>query len=82
MPSARKSPSPRKKAKPPKSPVQAYLASLPPAVRRRVREMRAAIRAVEPRAIEGRAYGLIGYKLDGRPLVYCAGFKRHTSFFP
>jgi uncharacterized protein YdhG (YjbR/CyaY superfamily) len=62
--------------------VQAYLASLPTDVRKRVREMRAAIRAVAPEAIEGRAYGLIGYKLDGRPFVYCAGFKRHTSLFP
>jgi len=44
--------------------------------------MRAAIRAVAPRAIEGKGYGIIGYKLDGRPLVYCAGFKRHTSLFP
>jgi uncharacterized protein YdhG (YjbR/CyaY superfamily) len=82
MPSAPKAPSSRKKAKAPKSPVQAYLASLPTDVRKRVREMRAAIRAVAPEAIEGRAYGLIGYKLDGRPFVYCAGFKRHTSLFP
>jgi uncharacterized protein YdhG (YjbR/CyaY superfamily) len=82
MPSVRKSPSSRKTAKRPTSEVQAYLASLPPSVRKRVREMRVAIRAVAPKAIEGRAYGLIGYKLDGRPLVYCAGFKRHTSLFP
>ena len=82
MPSARKSPSSRKKAKRPKSPVQAYLASLPPKVRKRVNEMRAAIRAVEPRAIEGKSYAMLGYKLDGRVLVYCAGFKAHTSLFP
>ena len=44
--------------------------------------MRTAIRAVAPGAIEGKAYGIIGFKLDGRPLVYCAGFKRHTSLFP
>lgn len=82
MPSARKSPFSRKKAKRPTSPVQAYLASLPTNARKRVREMRAAIRAVAPRAIEGKSYGILGYKLDGRPLVYCAGFKRHTSLFP
>jgi uncharacterized protein YdhG (YjbR/CyaY superfamily) len=82
MPSARKSPSARKKAKRPRSPVQAYLASLPANVRKRVNEMRAAIRAAAPRAIEGKSYAMLGYKLDGRPLVYCAGFKRHTSLFP
>lgn len=82
MPSARKSPSSRKKAKPRKSPVQAYLASLPANVRKRVNEMRAAIRAVAPQAVEGKSYSMLGYKLDGRILVYCAGFKAHTSLFP
>jgi hypothetical protein len=69
----------RKKAPSPE--VKAYLASLPPSCRRRVQEMRAAIRAVAPGAVEGKSYGIIGYKLDHRPLVYCAGFKRHTSLF-
>jgi uncharacterized protein YdhG (YjbR/CyaY superfamily) len=80
MPSAGKSS--RKKAKRPRSPVQGYLASLPPKVRKRVNGMRAAIRAVAPRAIEGKSYSMLGYKLDGRILVYCAGFKAHTSLFP
>ena len=82
MRSAVKSSSTAKKAKRPRSPVQAYLASLPPKVRKRVNEMRAAIRAVAPRAIEGKSYGIPGYKLEGKRLVYCAGFKRHTSLFP
>ena len=73
---------PRKNAKRPKSQVPAYLASLPANTRRRVREMRTAIRAVAPKAVEGSSYGIIVYKLDGRPLVYCAGFKAHTSLFP
>jgi uncharacterized protein YdhG (YjbR/CyaY superfamily) len=64
------------------SQVQAYLASLPPNTRRRVREMRTAIRAAAPKAVEGTSYGIIVYRLDGRPLVYCAGFKAHTSLFP
>lgn len=72
----------RKKAKPPRSQVQAYLASLPPNTRRRVREMRTAIRAAAPKAVEGTSYGIIHYKLDGQRLVYCAGFKAHTSLYP
>ena len=44
--------------------------------------MRAAIRAVAPKAVEGTSYGILVFKLEGRPLVYCAGFKAHTSLFP
>jgi uncharacterized protein YdhG (YjbR/CyaY superfamily) len=83
MQSAVKSASkPRKNTKRLKSQVPAYLASLPANSRRRVREMRKSIRAVAPKAVEGTSYGIIVYKLDGRPLVYCAGFKAHTSLFP
>jgi uncharacterized protein YdhG (YjbR/CyaY superfamily) len=82
MLSAVKRSSPMKDAKRSASQVQAYLASLPPNCRKRVREMRVAIRAVAPRVVEGKSYGILGYKLDGRRFVYCAGFKRHTSLFP
>jgi uncharacterized protein YdhG (YjbR/CyaY superfamily) len=82
MPSAVKRSSPTKDAKRSASQVQANLGSLPPSCRKRVGEMRAVIRAVAPRAVEGKSYGILGYKLDGRRFVYCAGFTRHTSLFP
>ena len=71
----------RKKAGPGDE-VRAYLASLSPAARREVQKIRAAIRALAPGAVESPAYGILGYKLEGRPLVYCAGFKEHTSLYP
>lgn len=44
--------------------------------------MRRVIREVAPKATEAISYGIVGFKLDGRVLVYCAGWKNHTSFYP
>jgi len=62
--------------------VQRYLASQPPVARRILKQMRAAIRAAAPDAIETFSYRIPGFKLDGRPLVYYAGFKAHASLYP
>ena len=43
--------------------------------------MRAAIRRAVPEAVERIGYGMPGYKLNGRPLLYFAGFKQHYSLF-
>ena len=62
--------------------ITAYLASLSPDARRAVRRLRALIRAAAPKAVESRSYGIIGYKVDGRPFVYCGGFTRHAALYP
>jgi len=62
--------------------VSEYLAALPPDVRRAVGRLRALIRAAAPKAVESRSYGIIGYKIDGRPFMYCGGFKQHVALYP
>ena len=62
--------------------VRAYYASLPIATRRRVRALRDIIVAVAPDAEETTSYRILAFKLDGRVLLYCAGWKEHTSLYP
>lgn len=64
----------------PKSPSE-YIRSFPPAVQKKLREIRELIRAAAPEATESISYGMPVFKLGG-PLVYYGGFKNHVSFFP
>lgn len=61
--------------------VEAYIEGFPASVRRRLKTLRAAIRKAAPGAEEKISYGLVGYKLFGRALVYFGGFKNHVGFF-
>jgi len=62
--------------------VRRYLAVLPPKVRRRVTQTRSAIRAAAPGAVDHFSYGIPGFRLDGQPLAWYAGFTNHTSLYP
>ena len=61
--------------------VGSYIAQFDDEVRVRLNTMRAIVRDVAPEAVESISYGIAGYKLDGRPLVYFAGYKNHIGFY-
>jgi len=62
--------------------IRAYLAAQSSEARAALKRMREAIRSAAPDAAEGFSYRMPAFKLDGKALVWCAGFKNHTSLYP
>lgn len=61
--------------------VDQYIQNFPPKTRTILKKFRQLIKKAAPKATEGISYGLIGYKLNGRPLVYFGGWKNHIGFY-
>jgi uncharacterized protein YdhG (YjbR/CyaY superfamily) len=64
----------------PKS-VDEYIAAQPETVRPKLEQVRRTIQSAVPDAVETIGYGMPGYKLHGKPMLYFAGFKEHYSVF-
>ena len=63
------------------APVDRYLAGFTGDLGERLQAMRAIVREIAPEAEESFSYGLVGYKLHGKPLVYFGGFPKHVGFY-
>jgi len=61
--------------------VDEYIASFPPDVRLRLRQIRSTIRKAAPKAEETISYGIPAYMQNGA-LIYFAAFKEHLSLYP
>ena len=62
--------------------VDDYFAGLSPGQRAALGKLRRAIRAAAPKAEERISYGIPGYRLDGRMLVWFGAGVRHCAFYP
>lgn len=60
-----------------------YLGTFPVDAQQVLQAMRRAIRAALPeRATEDVRYNLAAFRLDGKDVVYFAGWKKHVSLYP
>lgn len=62
--------------------VSSYLKTFPKPVAVRLARIRALIQKEAPTALEGIWYGMPGYKVNGKPLIYFGAFKNHIGLFP
>ena len=62
--------------------IRAYMKAQPPQARKALRLVRSAIHAAAPGAVDAFSYRMPGTRLNGKVLVWYAGFARHFSLFP
>lgn len=61
--------------------VDEYINQFEGDVKKRLEVMRLLVRTQVPQAKESIAYGMPGYKLNGKPVVYFAGYTGHVGFY-
>lgn len=61
--------------------IRQYIAQFPENVQEILSKIRTIILSEIPEAEEKIAYGMPGFYLNGKPLVYFAGYKNHIGFY-
>jgi uncharacterized protein YdhG (YjbR/CyaY superfamily) len=64
------------------SAVDEYLARLPAQQRAALGRLRAQLHRLLPDAVETISYGMPAFKIDGKAVVWFAGWKAHCSIYP
>ncbi len=59
-----------------------YIAAQPAAARAALKRVRSTIRRAMPKAEEVISYSIPAYKLNGRVVIFFAGWKQHYSIYP
>jgi uncharacterized protein YdhG (YjbR/CyaY superfamily) len=62
--------------------IDEYIAACPDETHERLQEIRATIKRIAPDAKEKISYQIEAFELNGRNLVYFAGWKKHISLYP
>lgn len=62
--------------------IDEYIAACPKETHERLQTIRAVIKRIAPAAKEKISYQIAAFELNGRNLVYFAGWKRHVSLYP
>lgn len=61
--------------------VDAYIEGFPKETQKILRQLRTLVRKTATGAQESIAYGMPAYKVNGKPLVYFAGYDKHIGFY-
>jgi uncharacterized protein YdhG (YjbR/CyaY superfamily) len=61
--------------------VNDYIKALPRDIQPLLEKIRSTIKKCAPKAVESISYGMPAYKLNGKPLVYFAVYKKHIGFY-
>jgi uncharacterized protein YdhG (YjbR/CyaY superfamily) len=62
--------------------VDDYIASFSEETSTRLADVRRTIREAAPHAREKISYGMATFTVDGKPLIYYAGWKNHVGLYP
>ena len=71
-----------KSKKPVFTSVEEYIAAFPDGMQKTLKELRSTIRMAAPQAEEKISYGIPAFTMNGRYLIYFAGWKNHISLYP
>ena len=61
--------------------VDTYISHFAGEIKERLLTLQQLVKELVPDAHESFSYGLVGYKLNGKPLVYFGGFPNHIGFY-